>query len=151
MIDWLIDWVVVLRPTWHKIGHFGDIPKPNSWLGMEKLNLTQQNHTFTNQKVEMYYNTKKLKPGLVVSYDIQPGNRDGLFWFRHFVNLSLYFLRFTLTHTGPSHLWQELIRRWDSECELFYDIVHVEASTYTHWTDFLISTTNIYARLNLCT
>jgi len=25
-------------------------PKPISWLGMEKLNLTQQNHAFTNQK-----------------------------------------------------------------------------------------------------
>ena len=25
-------------------------PKPISWLGMEKLNLTQQKHTFTNQK-----------------------------------------------------------------------------------------------------
>jgi len=24
-------------------------PKPISWLGMEKLNLTQQKHTFTNQ------------------------------------------------------------------------------------------------------
>jgi len=36
---------------------------------------------------------------------------------------------------------QELIRRWDSKRELFYvDIVHVEASAYAHWTDFLIST-----------
>jgi len=25
-------------------------PKPISWLGVEKLNLTQQKHTFTNQK-----------------------------------------------------------------------------------------------------
>jgi len=31
------------------------------------------------------------------------------------------------------------------------DIVHVEASAYAHWTDFLISTINIYARPNLCT
>jgi len=40
----LIDWVVVFRPTRHKIYHFGDVPKgpkPISWLGMEKLNLTQ--------------------------------------------------------------------------------------------------------------
>jgi len=29
---------------------------------------------------------------------------------------------------------QELIRRWDSERELFYDdIIHVEASAYAHW------------------
>ena len=33
---------------------------------------------------------------------------------------------------------QELISRWDSEHERFYDdIVHVEASAYAHWTDFL--------------
>jgi len=25
-------------------------PKPFSWLGMKKLNLTQQKHTFTNEK-----------------------------------------------------------------------------------------------------
>ena len=34
----------------NKIGHFWDVPKPNCCLGMEKLNLTQQKHTFTNQK-----------------------------------------------------------------------------------------------------
>jgi len=45
-----IDWVKVLRPTRNKIGHFGDVPKPISWLGMEKLNPTQQKHAFTNQK-----------------------------------------------------------------------------------------------------
>jgi len=38
----------VLRPTQHKIGHFGDVPQAHllaiSWLGMEKLNSTQQKH-----------------------------------------------------------------------------------------------------------
>jgi len=47
-----IDWVKVLplRPTLHKIGHFGDIPYTNllTWYG--KLNLTQQKQTFINQK-----------------------------------------------------------------------------------------------------
>jgi len=28
---------------------------------------------------EMYYNTKKLKPGVVAFYDIRPGNAAGLF------------------------------------------------------------------------
>jgi len=33
---------------------------------------------------------------------------------------------------------QELISRWDSERGRFYDdILHVEASAYAHWTDFL--------------
>ena len=40
---------MVLRPTRRKFGHLGDVPKPVSWLGMEKLNLTQQMQTFTNQ------------------------------------------------------------------------------------------------------
>ena len=31
------------------------------------------------------------------------------------------------------------------------DIVHVEASAYANWTDFLISTITIYDRPNLCT
>jgi len=82
------------------------LPKPISWLGMEKKqNLTQQKHTFTNQNVQQHkINTKKLKPGLVASYDIRPGNGEGLFWFRHFINSSLtYLLIYTLTHllTAP--------------------------------------------------
>jgi len=32
-----------------------------------------------HQSKVMYYNTKKLKPGLVTFYDIRPGNRAGLF------------------------------------------------------------------------
>ena len=46
----LSHWVNVLHPTWHKIGHFGDVPQANllAWYG--KLNLTQQKHAFTNQK-----------------------------------------------------------------------------------------------------
>ena len=34
-IDWLIDWVKVLRPTRHKIGHFGDVlpSQGRSWPG----------------------------------------------------------------------------------------------------------------------
>jgi len=28
--------------------HYGDVPQPISWLGMEKQNLTQQKPTFIN-------------------------------------------------------------------------------------------------------
>jgi len=65
--------------------------KPISWLRMEKINLTQQKHTFTNQKKRTTTQNKhkKLKPGLVTFYDIQPGNGEGLFWFRRFTNLLL--------------------------------------------------------------
>ena len=42
-------------------------PKPISWLGMEKLNLTQQKHTFANQnKCTAIQNKHKLMPGLVL-------------------------------------------------------------------------------------
>jgi len=35
---------------------------------------------------------KKLKPGLDAFYDIRPGNREGLVWFWHFINLLLTYL-----------------------------------------------------------
>jgi len=70
---------------------------PNSWLGMEKLNLTLQKHAFINQKkcttTQNTVNTKKLQPDLVTSYDIRPRNGEGLFLFWHFINLSLTLLR----------------------------------------------------------
>jgi len=100
----LIDWVKVLRPTEHKIGHFGDVPV--CWFGMEKLNLTQQKHACINQnKCTITQNKhKKLKSGLVVSYDIRPGNGQALFLFRCFINASLtYLLRHLLTYSpGPT-------------------------------------------------
>jgi len=41
--DFKIDWVVVLRPSQHKIGHFGDVPQANllAWYGTTKPNTTQ--------------------------------------------------------------------------------------------------------------
>jgi len=69
---------------------------------MEKQNLTLQQHTFTNQKkcTTTQNKHKKLMPGLVASYDIRPGNGEGLFLFWRFINLSL---TYTLTHllTAP--------------------------------------------------
>jgi len=49
---------------------------------MEKINLPQQKHTFTNEKkctTTQNKHTKKLKPGLVAFHDIRPGNGMGLF------------------------------------------------------------------------
>jgi len=43
--------VKVLRPTRHKMGHFGDVPQASLLAAVKKnQNLTQQHHTFTNQK-----------------------------------------------------------------------------------------------------
>jgi len=58
------------------------------------LNLTQQKHVFTNQNecTTTQNKPKNLKPGLVAFYDIQLGNREGLFWFWCFIHLSLTYL-----------------------------------------------------------
>jgi len=66
-----------------------------AWYGKAKPNsLIQQKHTFTNQKkcTATQHKHKKIKVGLVASYDIRPGNGDGLFWFWRFINLSLTYL-----------------------------------------------------------
>ena len=83
---------------------------PSQSLGLvwkkQKLNLTQQKHTFTNQtKCTTIQNKhKKLKPGLVAFYNIRPGNGEGLFWFWQFINLSLTYLdTYPLTNSPRIH------------------------------------------------
>ena len=50
----------------------------------------------------------------------------------------IQFLLVVKTTALKQQISQELISRWDSQREHFYDdIVHVEASAYAHWTDFL--------------
>ena len=62
---------------------------------------------------------RKLKPGLVASYDIQPGNREGLFWFRRFINLSLtYLLRHLLTYLQPRTHTGQVSAREENEDEM---------------------------------
>jgi len=47
-------------------------PKPISWLGMEKQNLTQQKDAFTDQnKCTTHNKQKKLRPGLLFSHLLQ--------------------------------------------------------------------------------
>jgi len=66
---------------------------------MEKLNPTQQKHTFTNQKK---CSTTQNNMGVVASYDIRAGNGESLFWFWHFTNLSLtYLMRHLPTYLQP--------------------------------------------------
>jgi len=77
--------------------------KPISWHGIEKQNLTQEKHTFTiKTNVLQHKRKKKLKPGLVASYNIKPGNEQNLFWFQCFINLSLtYLVRDLPTYLQP--------------------------------------------------
>jgi len=57
-------------------------------------------HSPIKRNVQHKMNVKKLKPRLV--YDIRPGNRVGLFWFRCFINMSLtYLLKYVLTAPDP--------------------------------------------------
>ena len=81
-------------------------PKPISWLGMEKTKpntikacIHQSKKCITTQNKR-----KKLKPGLVISYDIRLGNGEGLFLLQHFINLSLtYLLTYQLTYSTKTH------------------------------------------------
>ena len=119
----LIDWVNVLRPIQHKIGHFGDVtqanlfPKPISWLRMEKQNLTQQKPAITNQKkcTTTQNKHKKLKPGLVASYDIWPRNGEGRFLFLCFITLSLTYLNtYPLNYSPDLHGQVSRLTLWFS-------------------------------------
>jgi len=57
-----------------------------------------------HQSKQMYYITK-IKPGLVSSYDICPGDGDGLFLFWHFINLLLTRLNsYPLTYCHSTHI-----------------------------------------------
>jgi len=69
-------------------------PRPISWPGMEKLNLTHKStHSPIKTNVLRHkINTKKTKARLSHLHDIRPGNGEGLFWFRCFINLSLTYL-----------------------------------------------------------
>jgi len=63
------------------------------------------------------YKHKKLKPGLVASYDIWPGNGDGLSLFWRFINSSLTFL---LTHL-PTYLQPRTdMGQYNKEYVIFY-------------------------------
>jgi len=59
-----------------------------------KPNLTEEKHTFTSQNkcrpttTQNKHNKTKARFGRLL-YDILPGNRESLFWFRRFINLSL--------------------------------------------------------------
>jgi len=59
-------------------------------------------------------NPKKLKPGLVASYDLRHGYGEGPFWFRCFINLSLtYSLEhyyYLLTYSPGTHTGHALSR-----------------------------------------
>jgi len=79
---------------------------------MEKPNLTQQKHTFANQKkcTRTQNKQKELNPGLVASYAIQRRNREGLFWFWHFIcHLLTYLDTYPLTYSPGTHISRSVV------------------------------------------
>ena len=91
---------------------------------------------------------KKLTRGLVASYDIRPGNVDGLFCYWHFINLSFaYLLRHLSTYLQPqthrrrmmvSCLNNKTVRmHWNGLCNFHllapiiwkHDVIHKTGST----------------------
>jgi len=86
--------------TQHKTGHFGNVPQANllAWYGKTKPNTTKAHIHRSPIKT----NVKQHKPGSVASYNIWPGNREGLLWFQRCINLSLtYLLRYLPTYLQP--------------------------------------------------
>jgi len=58
-------------------------------LEKTKPNTTKAHIHQSKNVLQHKINTKKLKPGLVASYDIRPGNRQGLLLFWSFITLLL--------------------------------------------------------------
>jgi len=109
-VHWLL--VKVLCPTQHKIGHFRDVPKPISWLGIEKQNPTQQKHTFTNQKkCTTTQNKEKTKARFSHLLRHLAWKRRGLILVLALHKFVTYLLTSTLTylqpwtHTEPTKLY----------------------------------------------
>jgi len=106
----LIDWVKVLRSTRHKVGHFGHVPQANllAWYGKAKSNKTKAHISLIKRNVVQHKVTEKLKPGLVASYDIWPGNKEDLILIsalRKFVTyLDTYPLTYSLGPTWGNHM-----------------------------------------------
>jgi len=96
------------------------------------LNLTQQKHVFTNQNecTTTQNKPKNLKPGLVAFYDIQLGNREGLFWFWCFIHLSLTYLD-THPFTAPGPTWGCTLTRHVLRSNPAVPHVHVTTQSLT--------------------
>jgi len=77
--------VAILYPRWSLLPILRSLALTNR----KKCSIRQNRH-------------KKLKPGLVASYDIWPGNSEGFFWFQYFINVSLtYLVRHLPTYSRP--------------------------------------------------
>jgi len=85
--EWLIDWLI-------------------DWLNCGFTSHSTQNRSFQRRSSDpiSWLSTEKLKqPGLVASYDLRPGNGEGIFWFWRFINLSVtYLYTYPLTVPGPT-------------------------------------------------
>jgi len=105
---------------------------PIFWLGMEKLNLTQQKHTFTNKNKYTTTQNKhaKVKPGLVASYDIWPENGGAYSYFgnSYICHLLTYLDIYPLTYStalDPHRPYQQIVQ-WLNEIQYLIHIQNME-------------------------
>ena len=129
LLDWLIDWLKVLRPTRHKTGHFGDVPKPISWHRMEKQNLTQQKHTFINQKKHTTIQTKTrfITHPTTSSLEMETAySRFGAFW-----PLRTYLDTYPLTYSHGTHMGSLFLHHLHQQCQYLQQL---------HWLHLYICT-----------
>jgi len=127
--DWLsygfilIDWY-----SWGFMSHLTQYRSfrrrsPSQSLGsVWKKNLTQQKHTHTNQKkcTTTQNKHKKTKARFSRLHDIRPGNREDLFWFWRFINLSIIYLPTYLQPRDPHgvfYIEDDRTTNRQSECD----------------------------------
>ena len=96
--------------------HYNITPQPRHWLiisrhsghmmaehGRYKWLANSAGKFGTSGRLGQRTKNKELQPGLVAFYDLRPVNRDGLFWFRHFINLLTYLDTYPLTYSPRTH------------------------------------------------
>jgi len=126
------------------------------WYWQHKITIIQkyqhtkyQKHKIPKKhKITQNKHNKKLKPASVASYDIRPGNKEGLFLFQRFVNLSLtYLYTYTLTAIGLVNFGKDL---WKSKSGMkkVQELWMVQVMTVPHVTVELHEATEIVSWLH---
>ena len=106
--DWLTElWFYVPLDTKYVISR--DVPQANllAWYGKTKPNTTKAHITNHKKCTTTQNKHKNLKPSLDASYNIQPGNGEGLFLFRRFINLSIAHLKLNSIMLSWSQTWSQ--------------------------------------------
>jgi len=78
-----------------------------AWYGKTKSTHSPIKRNALQHKISTQKTKTRFSLTLVVSYDIQPGNREGLLWFWCFINLTFtYLVRHVPTYSPGTHMGQ---------------------------------------------